>query len=759
MTSDISPVALRGSGLRDVISIWLVVTAVLMYLDVPLQHSLLLAANVALQASLGGVVIVRLLSGVEPSLLLLCGPGLILGSTLSFVIFQVVGRGALGVLATAGIGIGATLLLVRMRLTNLSLTSRWWLLGQLVGMAMLALATEFTELLPVAAALFVLGFVNSQGSRFSGWLKSLINVSALAALCLLAPMRAEYWWLVTDDYQLLEVISNHLTTAGPFAAWGVDSFARYHWLSYGWSGLLNVASGSPAPLVTLTRVMPFLYSVSMASSIALLLVRLTRRGSLRWSILPAWFVVAAGRFDWSGTSTGGAYATLAAFLVVSVMVLQSRTRPLRALVVLLMLALVVALTKLPSVFVVGLLVITGLTATITSPLKRAWARLAVTIFGSVATISALLAGVWIFGRLLDERVRIVTINPALGQLSFMGRPFVASSLILNQLWLWLGVLVLVTRAIRLSRANRTLEVWFAQICLAAVFAGLLFELILTASTDNHTYFSGPMYFVSSLGLVFVAGNELSPSGVDDGGGRSTVFVTTALLLGGALWGADRVAESLWRFVLSTLSSDVELKVELLKFLTGDRRFGATLIAGLVIALTFWVLPSRLVVVGLVFSVTVLSIGRILPQTLADFQKQVPESEVTAFLGSEDERAVGNWLEKNTDASAFVATNHLFGENGGTVADLALAVWSRREFLVLGPRLGYGTTPARDEVILLSRAFAERPDPDLCARLRARKVEWFVIDQTLVKQRDWSTCAVTKFESGDFRVLSLSAVSE
>ena len=742
----------RGSAVLELAIVWLVAVTALVYLDVPLQHAVLFAANLVLQASLGGLVIVRLMKRVAPSLLLLCGPGLILGGALSFAIFQVVGRGALGVVATAGIGIAATLLLVRMRLANLSLTSRWWLLGQLVGMAMLGLAGEFTELLPVAAALFVLGFVNSEGSRLSGGLKTLLNVAALAALCLLTLMRAKYWWLVTDDYQLLEVISNHLTTSGPFAAWGVDSFARYHWLSYGWSGFLNVSSGGPAPLVTLTRVMPFVYSLSMASSIVLLLVRLSRHSLQMWSILPAWFVVAVGRFDWSGTSTGGAYATLAAFLVVSVIVLQSRTRLSRSLVVVLMFALIVALTKLPSVFVVGLLVITGLVTIIASSPKTAWASLAVKIFGSIVTISALLAGVWIFSRLLDQRVRFSVVNPALGQLATLRADLVGLVLLLNQLWLWLTVAYVVATRLR-SSGRDAIHGWLSWAVSVALIMGLVFELSLTSNADNHTYFSGPMYFLASFAALLPG--AFYPTSATPRIRKSAPLVAS-FLIAGIVWSIGDVALTVWMLCLQPFTSSADRGSELLRFFTSDGRFGATVLAAFVGVVVFTVRRKTPEIAALIPALVVLTFFNNARHSYVDYVRAVPNIQVEANLGTEQERRVGLWLGENSDPSNVIATNRLFGDDGGAVSDLGLAMWSRREFLVLGPQLGYGASPARRAAIELSRAFADRPSRLLCDQLLSRGVRWFVVDRRIAAAGDWSVCGTERYSFGDLSVFYLAS---
>ncbi|MFM7891253.1 MAG: hypothetical protein ACKO8V_05075, partial [Actinomycetota bacterium] len=107
MTTFSSRITTRGPAVRDLAAIWIVVTAVLTYLDVPLQHAPLFAINLVLQASLGVAVITYLLKGVAPSLLWLCGPGLVLGGALTFAIYQVFGRGTIGAGVSVSTGIAA----------------------------------------------------------------------------------------------------------------------------------------------------------------------------------------------------------------------------------------------------------------------------------------------------------------------------------------------------------------------------------------------------------------------------------------------------------------------------------------------------------------------------------------------------------------------------------------------------------------------------------------------------------------------------
>ena len=143
MTAFTSRTLARHASLLDLAAIWVTLTATLAYLEVPLVNAPLFATALVLQAALGTVVITRLLKGAQPSLLMLLGPGLILGGALSFAIFQVVGRGIVGVVASTLAGLASMTMVGRPLLPELQLIPRWWMLGQLVGVGMLAIASEF----------------------------------------------------------------------------------------------------------------------------------------------------------------------------------------------------------------------------------------------------------------------------------------------------------------------------------------------------------------------------------------------------------------------------------------------------------------------------------------------------------------------------------------------------------------------------------------------------------------------------------------
>ena len=163
-----------------------VLAAAFAYLDVPFWNALLFSVAVVSQAAFGTVVLTRILRGVPASLLLLLGPGLILGGALSFALFQIVARGVAGLVVVVMVGFASVVYLLRTPNWQPLGSERLWIRGQVVGLAALALTWEFPELLPVAIAFFVLGFVSGDMFTTPRWVKQ--TAVAIAAVVIITPM-------------------------------------------------------------------------------------------------------------------------------------------------------------------------------------------------------------------------------------------------------------------------------------------------------------------------------------------------------------------------------------------------------------------------------------------------------------------------------------------------------------------------------------------------------------------------------------------
>jgi hypothetical protein len=752
MTAFTSRTLARHASLWDLAAIWVTLTATLAYLEVPLVNAPLFATALVLQAALGTTMITWLLNGVKPSLLLVLGPGLILGGALSFALFQLVGRGVVGVVASTLAGLGSAGLLVRSLAPETNAEPRWWLLGQVTGMGALALVPEFEELFPVAVVLFALGLVRDPARERSRWQLALAALFGTILIISTLAFRRDYWWLVTDDYLMLEVIARHLSIEGPFQSWGANSFTSYHWLSYGWSGLLDLLGGRPEPLVTLTRVMPIVYSVSMASSIVMIGKRTRVELMTMASMILAWAVISIGRFEWTGTSTGGVYAILAASVAVVLATQLAGLSKARILALLVMFFVLAGLTKLPSTFAftLGVLIMVIEVALVRSSASSPrWVTYALSM--AIAGL-AILCAVWLFGVYVDGRIRFADMNPGLGQLASYGRFFVAPTLILNQLWIW----ILVGLAIFQRSTAREVSSWRTRWLLGtgavSVACALVLEMSLSGSSNTYSYFSGPFYFLASLSIL----SFRTPPNIERVSRPAVLIPTAALVLAGVAWGASESTSAFWNLIGRAMKIDDPTKLELLKFFTSDRRvavsFGAVIF--LFVTIFFRSAKSR-VVEPIVIALTVTTLLGLAPVSRESYDKEISTEQIVAGLGSESVREIGEWIRVRTPAESLIGTNYLSDESGGSVSEYAFAVWSQREFLVLGPQLGYGTSLARTAAFALSRSFADAPTPESCARLTDQGVKYFIADTQRTKNRDWSTCAEQVLSVDNFVVLELN----
>jgi hypothetical protein len=153
-------------------------TATLTYLNVPFGNALLIGVVVTLQAALGFLVLNRIVPKIQNSFLFLLGPGVIVGSALSFFFFQIFGRGWIGLIATLTAGLTSALKLARSAPRQTWRNGNLWYTFQILGTTALALTWEFGELLPATIALFILGFFTSGLPQFPPWVHSIVGVGA-----------------------------------------------------------------------------------------------------------------------------------------------------------------------------------------------------------------------------------------------------------------------------------------------------------------------------------------------------------------------------------------------------------------------------------------------------------------------------------------------------------------------------------------------------------------------------------------------------
>lgn len=746
---------LARSSAGDLVLVAGVFVLALTYLEVPFWNALLFGPAITLQAAVGVVVLTRLLKGVMGSLLLLMGPGLILGGALSFTVFQLVGRGMFGLIAVLALGVGAVATLIKSTAWQPLSTSRKWTIGQILGLAALALSWEFPELLPVATALFVLGFLSSESPKIPCWLARTAGALAFVAVAMVPILRQDYWWLITDDYKFFEVLSLHSARSGPLADWGAGNWARYHWLSYGWSGLLNILGGIPETFTTLTRVMPFMYSVSLGSSLTLLITTL-RQNSAEFSlmVLPAWTILSINRLDWSGLSTAGVYAVVAAMISTSILALDTNQVRVRRVVAYLCWTLIVALTKFPSVLAVALVIVSLETAILLGQLRLRQQVLLLNLISSVGSV-AIVGLLPILFRHLGG-FEIVKVNPGLGGLSETNPLFAALALALSNLWSLLPILgIVIFTAVWVPQSSKW-RIFTPVIGLAPLsILAIVLDIKVHGNADNHKYFSGPMYFVSSLTICSqLTKNRKSPSSATQTKGLLVVVSITTIV--GWLWVQDEISRAIWRVIGSVISGWDDQRVALAQHFSRDMRTGAVIAFALIsgVLLFFERYRGGLLVSALLISLSATTFVSEWNTSTFEISRDRVDEEVDRNLGTKEVISASTWIRDNTNESDLIATNYLYDyRTERPLTDFAFGAWSEREFLVLGPTF-YPDFDSYKSVFDLSNAFGAAPSATTMTALANFDVKWYVVDRWNTKFTKWQNYWNVVYENERFLIVKL-----
>ncbi len=725
---------LAHSSAGDLVLVACVFVVALTYLEVPFWNALLFGPAITFQASVGVVVLTRLIKGVPGSLLLLMGPGLILGGALSFAVFQLVGRGMFGLLAVLALGVGAVATLIKATAWQPLSARRMWTVGQIAGIAALALTWEFPELLPVAAAFFVLGFFTTDSPKAPRWLAGTAGTLAFVAIAIVPLLRQDYWWLITDDYNFLEVLSQHITRSGPFADWGVMNFSRYHWLSYGWSGLLNELGGRPDTFTTLTRVMPLIYSASLGASLILTLALLTAKSNFSsFTSITVWVIAVLNPLDWSGTSTAGGLSVLAsATSIFGTVVASTKVTSALAVVPLILiceyLCQAIKLRQRPNATTLGIVVLASSLITITIFLK-----------GSALLGRFVLAAKNPEFNLVNPKAPV----PAIFIQAGLSPTFVA--LLLSNFVLIAFIVFVVTRTSNNSSAVPPvpLNQYLAAISILFLLA-ILSDAMIFAEANSHEYFSAPFYLLSSFAILgFSSHSRLEEL---KGSAREFVFITLVLTIAGLV--GTKVSGS-------QLLSFSEPTTVILGVLSNN-------LTGAVLAAVIWLtlhhrdrMRRRRVIFASFSSIVLLMQGSLLATSVLEFRNARSSDEIERTLGTDQIQSIGRFLNHAAEPQDLIATNYLFRQDAGLpYSDYSLAAWSNREYLVMDPSGPWFDSSsrahavARDSVI----AFATKPNLKSLQDLRDFNVKWFVVDRGDITADQFGQGWRIVFESDRFWVV-------
>jgi len=716
------------------------IALVFMYFAIPVWQAVLLALHLAMQAAIGLTVLSRLLTGISISLLTLWGPGLVLGSALSVLGFQLAGRGFIGEAVVSIIGVCATVLIIRRQAWSIQILNHWREVFAVLGVVALSLSWEFKELLPIA----VVGLALLYSPRGSGWprrvVRGLLGLTAIVVTGWVYVQRPENWWYITDDYDFFEVVARHVTDSGPFANWGTVNWGQYHWLSYAWSGLLNELGGRPELFVTLTRVMPFVYTLSLVCSLLYFVQgsSVIPRG-IEQSIIPILAIVAVNRMDWSGTSTAGVYAVLAAIIAILPTIVNDPPMLFPRLVVYAVFLSIISFTKFPSVFAACTVI--AIAELVLFRKSKRDSR----VFGTTSIVlvvgSLFFVLIYPVGRVIQS-FTFAMYNPSLGSIAEIGFIGAIFALVLLKSPILIGGLLSLRASDGAREANSHGQ--FISMLLPLITFGWFADAAVLSHGNSHEYFSGPYYFVASLSLIAVL-MSTQPLQAH----HQKTWVSTGILLIGGYIGAATVARMP---ALNVRGFDT------FRLLLTE----SVVVQALLISVIFVVLPRvrqfppASFAVALLIGLTLSTVTYRSGDALAALNSRSTPGAASVKQQKSETQVIGEWLRSQTDAKATIATNHLLIPGSQTLSgDYSLAAYSERTFLVLGPRFP-GETAASIAAVELSREFAISPTVSNRDQLLGLGVDYFVIDLASTPVRDWGNLASVKFQTISFWILQLSA---
>ena len=245
--------------------------------DTSPKVALISTAFVSVQIFVGGIIFALLVKRTDLIWQEFCGVGLVIGSLLTTALDQIFRQ---TFIADYAWGLSLLVLLVVPKFKEIfeniessSRTTRFSDLTIITGASFLFVASDWFWALPlvvfIVAAVCWFEFVDYR--RYS-IIASIISapISIFAILT-----RPNGWWVEDSDLALNEAISQTLKV------WGtqdninaVGSPTNYHWLVYGWSGLLERISDSPNWVMN-SRVIPLVVSLGTALMIWSILYRLS----------------------------------------------------------------------------------------------------------------------------------------------------------------------------------------------------------------------------------------------------------------------------------------------------------------------------------------------------------------------------------------------------------------------------------------------------------------------------------------------------
>lgn len=683
---------------------------VFFYLGLSPQTAVLAAISWIVLGAAGAWLIESLIGGVLPRyrVLLMLGPGPLLGLGLAVFIFLLLRGGPLGLVTVIALAICAMLLWSTSASDVRAPTNSVLFAAVIFGSALLANSKEFPNLLTTSVAVLVVGVVFNASKRVH-WraLSAAAMVGALAHDIVTRPM---YWWWSSDDTTTLSGIGTMIIERGRVAdvsGWSTES---HHWLLHAWLALWNMVSLGQV-LETYLIAWPLVAAVSMFASLWLCLEAfLGHEVSLSRFVIVSVATAGIVRLEWPAPQEQQPFLfglVACAALWLSASRLAPRVSAWRvSFGVLLIVVVVPAMLFVlkPSLIVAYGLLLVGSALVVTGCNRGA--RLVVAVVVSLAAAAAGIFAMWIGGSWISERsftsFAIDWFPADLGWCSTSSVPGSLACVVSLQVVLIAGTLLAVGVLIFGRNHSSTRVSLLLLLPLVVVYLPLRYFISSGVGSGAPSF-----YRLSEMAMMLIVAAGLAL--VVEGLQKSLAVIA---LLGAAVVGI---------VLLSRGPSDIYDAVDALvvairplRFVNASDAIALALIAA--VAAVSSQLPKvaqnlsplfRSVSVALCL-VSFLPVSRVVADTMT---AQIDETRLSrpADFGPADLDAVADWLHHNTKRGTLIATNYLCPEDRldectnarrqvacprghpWLMASWALTALSEREFLYLSQGWHYKVT--------------------------------------------------------------------
>jgi hypothetical protein len=647
----------------------------------------------------------------------------------------------------APILIGTTYLLTDKKLfkqVDYATTLNYEMIFEILLLAMLLFSTFRLWLMPVSLSLVTVRFAQRRPTGFRVLLSSL---AVIIGIVVSMHMRTEFWWYTnSNDSAYFESISWSINQWGLFENPGYfgGSVAKYHWLSYAWSGHLSQVARLE-PWQSLNIVSPIFCVIAVVGVVGSMLKENWKLQS-NMRLLVIYCGASSIGIVVSVTSLNYSFIGLMVFALIIRQL--SAIRFAKQLIILIYLLSVVFLSKVTSGLVAISLFLSF--APFLPSYKDRVPKSRILIGPIVLTTLAFVLN-FLDSAKNASSTKIDNFHNAMAQLN---SPYFIP--------VFAALLYLIVHAIQ----TRHKEKQFETLTTLLIFVFSLIYFLFRASLEGEYIF----YAVTTLVIMNFYVSKFSIYCLH--AGRFTVPLCGLGLAIIGFWFYRHPVLGNVQFTQSFLDSIVSA--------TNQFGIGVFALVGILIAVVIVPRNSGKAIASGVLVCALLNVGTqlnsgwvIVHQSSDNYEESGGNSAPHANLNL---RLLSAFVKSNTDSNIVLASNNfcclgsawfdkdllrlrtgdiIYDESTLGGANYLLPAHTQRRFLIQGPRFVFQNFSNNlEDRMQLSLGFANNPTMDTVLKLKTYGVKGFVVNLSLTQIRDWSQFANTLYANDEFVFMTL-----